>query len=103
MVLFRHTKLTLNHSVTLKPLDYKNNGSYMTVIKRPIETPQTRINTGFLRPLNLFPLAIEICVPDTSGDSVFQVLQIIRIHSCGTMSLMKISYHKQYHGDTAAY
>ena len=51
----------------------------------------------------LFPLAIEICVPDTSGDSVFQVLQIIRIHSCGTRIMMKISYHKQYHGDTAAY
>lgn len=33
MDLFRHTKLTLNHSVTLKPLDYKNNGFYMTVIK----------------------------------------------------------------------
>lgn len=28
----------------------------MTVIKRPLEVPQTRINTGFLRPLNLFPL-----------------------------------------------
>ena len=23
----------VNHSVTLKPLDYKNNGSYATVIK----------------------------------------------------------------------
>ena len=23
----------VNHSVTLKPLDYKNNGSYTTVIK----------------------------------------------------------------------
>ena len=36
------------------------------------------------------PLAIEIRTPDTSGDSVFQVLQIIRIHSCGTRIMMKI-------------
>ena len=50
-----------------------------------------------------FPLAIEICVPDTSGDSVFQVLQIIRIHSCGTRIMMKISYHKQCHSDAAEY
>lgn len=33
MDLFRHTKPTLNHSVTLQPLAYKNNGTYMTVIK----------------------------------------------------------------------
>ena len=33
MDLFCHTKPTLNHSVTRKPLDCKNNGSYMTVIK----------------------------------------------------------------------
>ena len=31
-------------------------GCYQIVIKRLLRTPQTRINTGFLRPLKLFPL-----------------------------------------------
>ena len=56
MDLFRHTKPTLNHSATHKPLVYKNNGSYTTVIKRPPRVPKARINTGLLRPLNLLPL-----------------------------------------------
>ena len=46
--------------------------------------------TPFQQNCILFPLAIEICPPDTSGDSVFQVLQIKRIHSCGTRIMMKI-------------
>ena len=43
----------VNHSLTAKPLDYKNNGflrnCYQFVIKRLLEVPQPRINTGFLR------------------------------------------------------
>ena len=46
----------VNHSLTLKPLDYKNNGSHATVIKRLLEVPQTRINTGFLKHFKLFKL-----------------------------------------------
>lgn len=40
MDLFRHTKPTINHSATRKPVDYKNNGYYMTIIKRLLEMPQ---------------------------------------------------------------
>ena len=45
------------YSLTRKPVNSKNNGSCTTVIKRALEVPQTRINTGLLRPLDLFPLA----------------------------------------------
>lgn len=50
-----HIRMSIN-SLTHKPLDYKNNGSYWAVIKRHLEVPQTRIDTEFLRPFNLFPL-----------------------------------------------
>ena len=46
----------VNHSLTLKPLDYKNNGSYATVIKRLLEVLQTRINAGFTKHFCLFKL-----------------------------------------------
>ena len=46
----------VNHSLTLKPLDYKNNGFHATVIKRLLKMPKTRINTDFLWHFNLFEL-----------------------------------------------
>ena len=43
----------VNHSLTLKPLDYKNNGSHATVInllsKDFLKVLQTRINAGFTK------------------------------------------------------
>ena len=51
----------VNHSLTPKPLAYKNNSSHATVIKLLskdfFEVPQTRINTGFLKHFKLFKLA----------------------------------------------
>ena len=47
----------VNHSLTPKTLAYKNNSSHATVIKRLLEVPQTRINTGFLKHFKLFKLA----------------------------------------------
>jgi hypothetical protein len=32
-------QLPVNHSLTVKPPDYKNNGAYATVIKRLFEVP----------------------------------------------------------------
>ena len=53
-------KPPVNCSVTHKPLDNKNNGTcydcYQFVIKRLIEIAETRINTGFFKQLDLFPL-----------------------------------------------
>lgn len=48
----------VNHSLTPKTLAYKNNSSHATVIKRLLEVPQTRINTGFLKHFKLFKLAL---------------------------------------------
>lgn len=54
------SQTVFHYSLTCKPVRYENKeGSgdcYQIVIKRPIETPQTRMNTGFLRPFKLFPL-----------------------------------------------
>lgn len=44
----------VNYSLSLKPLDYKKNCFYATVIKRLLEVPQPRINAALLRPFNLF-------------------------------------------------
>ena len=46
----------VNHFLTIKPLDYKNNDRYQFVIKGLLEVPQTHINTGFLPYFNLLPL-----------------------------------------------
>ena len=53
----------INHSLTLKPLDYKNNGShtYQFVIKRLLKMLQTRINAGFTKYFCLFKLNYNYC------------------------------------------
>ena len=59
-MVFSICKPPINHSATHKPLDNKNNGTcyecYQFVIKRLLEVPQTRINTGFFKQLDLFKL-----------------------------------------------
>ena len=54
----------VNHSLTLKPLDYKNNGSHATVIKLLskdiLKVLQTRINAGFTKHFCLFKLTNKI-------------------------------------------
>ena len=56
LIIWIRSEPPVNHFLTIKPPDYKNNGSYATVIKRLLEVPQTRINTGFLRHFVLFKL-----------------------------------------------
>ena len=49
----------VNHSLTLKPLDYKNNGAHATVINllsKDLKMLQTRINAGFTKHFCLFKL-----------------------------------------------
>ena len=45
-----------NHSPTSKSLGSKNNRTQTTFIKRPFQSPQTRINAGLTKYFCLFPL-----------------------------------------------
>jgi len=71
-------KPPVNCSVTHKPLDNKNNGTcydcYQFVIKRLIEIAETRINTGFFKQLDLFPLdGVGSSVPSLQLHPVFGI------------------------------
>ena len=71
-------KPPVNCSVTHKPLDNKNNGTcydcYQFVIKRLIEIAETRINTGFFKQLDLFPLdGVGSAVPSLQLHPVFGI------------------------------
>ena len=96
----------VNHSLTLKPLNYKNNGSHATVIKRLLKVLQTRINAGFTKHFCLFKLNNVVPFPTIysifyyNSNTIFSsIITIIFFYQtfCGQIAVIhKIERYLRY-------